>query len=90
MQKSRKCPQCGSAEVIPSARVMAQGDMAVRHDVEIRTEADPAAVLFSEPAYARLAASVCCECGHVELFVPDTVRLRMAWEKAKERADQPT
>jgi hypothetical protein len=46
--------------------------------------------LFSEPAYARLAASVCCECGHVELFVPDTVRLRMAWEKAKERADQPT
>ena len=88
MRESKVCPKCGSGEVIARARVMAQGHMNVRHDLEIRTDADPGAILMTEAVYSRLAASVCCDCGHVELFVPDPAPLHRAWRAAQEKANQ--
>jgi len=81
MRESGSCVKCGSGEVIPNVRAIYRGEL--NRDLELRIEADPGAVLFTEPAYTTMGARVCGSCGYTELYAADPASLLEAWRKSQ-------
>jgi hypothetical protein len=67
--------------VIPDARVIYRGEM--NRDLELRVEADPGAMLFTQPVYVNAGARVCGSCGYVELYAANPAELLAAWRASQ-------
>lgn len=68
----KNCTQCGSDKVLQDLALQAGvGQLAVI------VEGNPDAVIFKDAKILRLQATVCAECGNVDLFVENPNEL---WE----------
>lgn len=76
------CPRCGSAEVIPRARIAERGESNARYDLQVEVQRRPGAMLFKRPERADLSARVCCACGHTEIYVDAPAALYDAYLEA--------
>ena len=81
MEKDRECPNCGSTEVIPSLRVIDQGDGV--QPLSLMIEEKPHAAILRGWRRFPLTAWVCGNCGYTELHVADPAGLREAHQRAQ-------
>lgn len=77
-----KCTKCGSTSIVERVAVMVS-----HHDdfVNLRIDAKPDALFFKAPAYSRLKAFVCAQCGFTEFYAEDPAPLAKASGTAKLR-----
>jgi predicted nucleic-acid-binding Zn-ribbon protein len=84
MMETGKCAKCGTAEIVPDARL---------HDsrgVVAQTDAHPGAMIFKETESCELYARVCSQCGFTELYVREPHKLYQAHLKAEAERENPT
>ena len=65
----RQCSACGSMELIPQVKIVDHGYMDSKHDLAIELHGKPSALIFKDTKKGVLRATVCGECGHVDLSV---------------------
>lgn len=85
MAQSASCPKCGSADLIPDARVVdafGTGPEA-KQSLGVEVQENPGAWLFKGTHRAALRASVCGRCGFTELYVKDAGELLDAYRRRK-------
>ena len=76
MTKSKsQCSVCGSSETIPDVKIVDHGYMDSKHDLAIELEGNPWAWIFKDTRKGVLRATVCGECGHVDLFIDNANEL---------------
>jgi|NGEPerStandDraft_6_1074524.scaffolds.fasta_scaffold149684_2 hypothetical protein len=80
MPQSSTCVKCGSADIVLGARVLEQ----LGHDIRLRVDADPGALLLKGPALCPLEARVCGQCGYTECYATDPAALLAAWRRSQE------
>ncbi len=70
-----KCSGCGSSKVIPNVKIVDHGYMDSIHDLAIELHGNPNARIFKDTRKGVLRATVCGECGKVELSVDNPQEL---------------
>ena len=70
-----KCPRCGSEKVMPNLQIRDNLGFGIKLEVEV--EGNPNAMIFKKSRRSALKATVCGECGNVELSVNNPKQL---WE----------
>jgi predicted nucleic-acid-binding Zn-ribbon protein len=85
MDNKLVCPKCGSKDVIPNVRLTGGGDAGL---VQATVYEKPASVLFKGARNSKLTATVCGQCGHIELFVTNPDKLFAAYRRSEE--ERPT
>jgi len=69
---SVECRVCGSARVVPRATVKAEGlVLHPSHRLAVAVQGRHGGILDGQEAIREVTASVCADCGHVELFAED-------------------
>jgi hypothetical protein len=68
----RVCVKCGSAKMIPDARMLNEG---VSGEPQLVVDANPDALIFKDRLFGQIVADICGDCGHVELRAVDPARL---------------
>ena len=69
---SVECRLCGSAKVVPRTTVKAEGLVVhPSHRLVVAVQGRRGGILDGQEATREMTASVCAECGHVELFAED-------------------
>ncbi|MGB7763251.1 MAG: hypothetical protein WBL61_25675 [Bryobacteraceae bacterium] len=81
MKSSGVCPKCGSAAMIGPARLQRTAETGT--PVRIAVDGNPDAFLLKKTGYSNLEASVCTQCGYVELYASDVASLSSAHEIAQ-------
>ena len=67
-----RCLKCGSDAMVPEVRVIDRGDAnTTRLTTELGLATKPDAVLFKGEVRVETTASVCGDCGFVELYAND-------------------
>jgi len=72
---SARCSKCGSTKTIPMVNIMDQGQ---HSDGTLKATVgytNPEAWLFKGAVYAQLKATICGDCGFVELCVDDPAKV---------------
>lgn len=77
-----KCPRCGSENVMPNLRIRDCYDTIESGDIEVEVQRTPDALIFKGAHREALRATVCGECGNVELTVDNPEGL---WETYSQR-----
>ena len=77
MAETRQCSTCGSKRVIPEAKIVDHGYMDSKHDLAIKLHGKPDALIFKDTRKGVLRATVCGQCGNVDLCVENPQEL---WE----------
>ena len=86
MTKSRgQCSICGSSETIPEVKIVDHGYMDSKHDLAIELQGNPNALIFKDTRKGVLRATVCGDCGHVDLFVNNASELLGIYRQNMER-----
>jgi hypothetical protein len=80
MSSERACPKCGSVEVIPHVRIVAQTHRG-KTDLLVEVYEHPGALLFKGTHAGALTARICGMCGFAELFVSNPQELLAAYRK---------
>lgn len=70
------CSSCGSEEVIRNVKIVDHG-YSVKHDLAIELHGKPDALFFKDTRKGVLHATVCGQCGKVDLVVDNP---RELWE----------
>ena len=81
MAKS-KCSDCGSEDVIPNVKIVDHGYMDSKHDLSIELHGKPDAFIFKDTRKGVLSASVCGQCGKVELSINNPRELWDIYKRA--------
>ncbi len=83
MRTDLSCSKCGSAKIIPRARVT---DLAgqYRGEVGVGIAERPEAIVFKGHRHVTVHARVCGECGYAELYVEDPGELFESYLKSRE------
>lgn len=79
----RTCAKCGSKSVLAPVTVSVNAGDAGRQNVVLEVQKDPYALLFKERVMEPLRAALCGDCGNVEFYVENQVRLVEAHEEAR-------
>ena len=79
------CPKCGSDRIVPTARLIDEGQSA-RKRAEVGVEVNPHALVFKNETRTPLQARVCGACGYTELFAAHPEALWKAYVEQRERA----
>lgn len=77
------CPHCGSHKIIPHVRLLDQGRGSDGVAYAI-VDAHPEAFIFKDRLYGRIAASICGQCGHIELRAESPQRLYEHWRRSQD------
>ncbi len=77
------CASCGSEKIIPNLTIVDHGWNDRKHDLRIEMHRDPTAFIFKETQRGILKASVCGDCGNVELSVDGHGKLWEAYQVSK-------
>jgi len=78
------CSDCGSADVMPDMTIVDHGHINMKHDLGIELHANPEAWIFKEAQKGVLKATICGQCGKVELSVDNA---RELWQIYKRNRD---
>lgn len=83
MRTDLSCAKCGSAKIIPRARVT---ELAGEYsgEVGVRVTERPEALVFKGNKHVNIQARVCGECGYSELYVDDPGALYESYLKSRE------
>jgi predicted nucleic-acid-binding Zn-ribbon protein len=69
MKSSRKCPKCGSENIIQDAKAIDRGHLnSDAAELSVATFRTPEAIVFKGKLTTTLSAWVCVECGYVEFY----------------------
>ncbi len=75
MTEWESCPKCGSTEVLTDVRPVDRSDSGI-HDLSIGFAGARIVGPFRMTKMVPLKASVCAQCGYVELYSKDTLQVR--------------
>ena len=79
-----KCGKCGSAQVVPRARVIDRGDYSADSgNIGVAVARRPHALIFKNSELADVYARVCGACGFVELFIDEPAEIYAAHEESR-------
>lgn len=78
-----KCSECGSENVIPNLKIVDHGHGDHKHDLAVELHGKPDAWIRKDTRKGVLMATVCGQCGKVELSVDNP---RELWEVYKRNA----
>ncbi|MEM8864818.1 MAG: hypothetical protein AAGF31_04660 [Planctomycetota bacterium] len=70
-----KCTRCGSTDLIPDLNIVDHGYYDTKHDLAIEMANKPDAFFFKDTRKGTLKATVCGQCGKVELSVDNPQEL---------------
>ncbi len=76
-----KCSGCGSAEVIPNVKIVDHGHYDSKHNLAIELHGKPDAWVFKDIRKGVLRATVCGQCGKVELSVENPRELLEVYKR---------
>lgn len=79
-----KCSRCGSEKIMTNLRIRDRYEAGVGQDLEVEVQRNPNALIFKEAQREALRATVCGECGNVDLSVNNPQAL---WQAYTERKD---
>lgn len=79
-----KCPRCGSEKIMSNLRIVDQSESLVDQDLEVAVESKPDAIFFKGTHYEALRATVCGECGFVNLSVNNPKELWNTYSQIKD------
>ena len=69
MKSTRKCPKCGTNNIIEDAKAIDRGHLnSEAAELSVATFRTPEAILFKGKLSTTLSAWVCAECGYVEFY----------------------
>jgi hypothetical protein len=71
------CQRCSSEDLIPQVKIVDHGYMDSKHDLGIELHGNPKALIFKDTYKGTLRATVCGNCGYVELAIENP---REMWE----------
>lgn len=74
----KKCLQCNSDKIIPSAMVLDRGEGHGEAKLNVGVDEAPDALIFKTRVRSELRASVCGECGYTELYAGNPTDLYRA------------
>jgi hypothetical protein len=69
-----RCAVCGSERIIPEVPVLDRGDGSPGH-LQVMIYGDPDALIFKDRRFETCTASICGDCGHMELRVQNAREL---------------
>ena len=78
-----KCPRCGSEKIMHNLWIRDRYDRLQGDDLEVVVESKPNALLFKGTHREALRATVCGECGNVELSVENPKGLWETYSKSE-------
>ena len=81
MSGNAKCSACGSKRLIPDVKVFERRYANAKGALAIEIHRKPGALLFKDTVKEPLLATICGDCGHVDLRVKDPGKLYDAWRK---------
>lgn len=70
-----RCLKCGSDAVIPNVQVIDRGDANARKPLDLGLATKPDARVFKGEVRVQTTASVCGDCGFVEVYATDPAAL---------------
>lgn len=68
MKRTKKCPKCGSNDVIADAKAIDRAHYSAETELSVATFRKPEAMLFKGQLTTTLSAWVCADCGYVEFY----------------------
>lgn len=68
--------------MIPRAMVVDSYEGGKRH-IQVRVDADPAAMVFKKSVHSPVHAWICGQCGYIELYADDPAELYKAFTEAQ-------
>ena len=80
---SLTCPRCDSENIMPNIRIRDRYERFQGEDLEVVVESKPNAFLFKGTHREALRATVCGECGNVELSVENPKGLWETYSKSE-------
>ena len=80
---SLTCPRCDSENIMPNLRIRDRYERFQGEDLEVVVESKPNALLFKGAHREVLRATVCGECGNVELSVENPKGLWKTYSKSE-------
>lgn len=86
---SATCMKCGSEKLIPLVGMMDQGQYSDGHLKAFVAYTNPDSWLFKGPVYAKMAATICGECGFTELTADDPAGLYQAYLDYQDKVGEP-
>jgi hypothetical protein len=78
------CPRCGSRDIILDALVITDLGRGPDPKAYVAVDAHPEALVFKDRRYGRLVASICGQCGHIELRAENPQRLYEHWRRSQD------
>ena len=78
-----QCSSCGSRDLMQDVKIVDHGYMDSKHDLAIELHAKPGALIFKDTRKGILTATVCGQCGKVELAVENPHELWDAYRQAQ-------
>jgi hypothetical protein len=88
MDTNLTCAKCGSAKVVPRARVIDRGDYSADiGNVQVGVSRKPFALIFKGHEKIDMFARVCGECGFTELFVDEPEAIYDAYAESQRERD---
>ena len=76
MKRTKKCPKCGSNDVIVDAKAIDRTQSS-NQELTVATFKSPDAVIFKGQRKTNLSAWVCVECGFVEFYADEPKALKV-------------
>ena len=75
MKSTKKCPKCGSSDIITDAKAIDRVD---NGPLSVATFRKPDAVVFKGQLTTTLSAWVCADCGYLELYADNPRSIKTA------------
>ena len=78
MKHTKKCPKCGSSDIIADAKAIDRGHGNLEGELSVGTFRHPDALLFKGRLASTMSAWVCANCGYVELYADSPRSIKVA------------
>lgn len=79
----KKCPDCGSENIIKNAMAIDQSGNYGNMNFSVAVDEYPDALMFNQRVYSAVAADVCGECGFIQFYAVNNAALWTAYQNQK-------
>ena len=83
MPRVEKCVKCGSTAIVHRAMVVDRNQNG-EQSLNLRVDADPAAIVFKKSVRSTVHAEVCSACGYTEFYADGPAALMNAFVQGHE------
>lgn len=82
MRKVEVCAKCGSSAIVHRAMVVHRNENQ-KDSLNLRVDANPAAMVFKKSVRSIMHAEVCSACGYIEFYADDPAALFSAFSESQ-------